>query len=236
MARCHEEVIERVEAPSLQQARESLAQSLEILESLGLEEAATELRAILETLAGPGRPGVGHNVFRHQGEYWLVLYETDVFRLRESRGLTYLAALLAQPGREIHVLDLVGSDVALESDTGPLLDPEARRGYRQRLHELEADLGEVESANDPERAARHWHEHEFLRAELGRAEGLGGRVRRGGSTSERARQAVTKALKNALARITAKSPALGRHLASTVRTGTYCRYDPDPRIPITWKL
>jgi hypothetical protein len=28
---------------------------------------------------------------------------------------------------------------------------------------------------------------------------------------------------------------LGRHLSSTIRTGRYCSYTPDPRAPITWE-
>jgi hypothetical protein len=28
---------------------------------------------------------------------------------------------------------------------------------------------------------------------------------------------------------------LGRHLAATIRTGRYCSYTPDPRVPIAWQ-
>lgn len=222
-------------APGLAQAVEALTRGVEVLRSLSLHEEAAEVAAVAERL-GAGRGGIGHNVFRREGEYRLILYESDVFRLNETLGLSYLATLLANPGREIHVLELVGSDAALASDAGPVLDLEARRAYRERIEELTADLTEAERFNDSERAARHRQELELLRAELSRGEGLGGRERASGSTSERARQAATKALKSALARIAAESPSLSRHLASTVRTGTYCRYDPDPRLPIVWRL
>src|SRR6185503_12369983 len=42
--------------------------------------------------------------FRREGEYWTVRFGTDAFRLRDSKGLRHLARLLAEPGREIHVL------------------------------------------------------------------------------------------------------------------------------------
>jgi hypothetical protein len=53
-------------------------------------------------------------------------------------------------------------------------------------------------------------------------------------SAERARQAVTKAIKAALARIEAAHPELGRHLNVTVRRGYFCSYTPDPRHPIEW--
>lgn len=52
---------------------------------------------------------------------------------------------------------------------------------------------------------------------------------------ERARVNVTRALAAAMKRIAANHPELGRHLARTVRTGTFCVYRPDPRVPIAWR-
>jgi hypothetical protein len=66
--------------------------------------------------------------------------------------------------------------------------------------------------------------------------GLGGRSRKSASSTERARQSVTKAIKAAIDRIASHSPALARHLTSAVQTGTFCSYAPDPRAPISWKL
>ena len=58
------------------------------------------------------------------------------FRLKDSLGLQYLARLVAEPGREIHVLELVRGPAAATSaaadggDAGELLDDEARAEYR----------------------------------------------------------------------------------------------------------
>ena len=38
-----------------------------------------------------------------------------------------------------------------------------------------------------------------------------------------------------LDRIATAHPALGEHLARTVRTGTVCSYAPDPRLPSSWE-
>jgi hypothetical protein len=72
---------------------------------------------------------------------------------------------------------------------------------------------------------------EVLTDQLAQAVGLGGRERRAGQASERARAAVTQSIRGTLRRIADAIPALGPALADRVRTGTFCSYDPaDARI------
>jgi hypothetical protein len=151
-------------------------------------------------------------------------------RLRDSKGLQYLAALIAAPGREVHVLELAGSGLD-EAAPGAPLDDEARAAYRQRLAELEDDLDEAERFADPERVARLRDEHDALVGELSAAVGLGGRARRGASSAERARKAVTNRLRDALARIEREDPEFAAHLRASVRMGSVCCYRPEPRSP-----
>ena len=47
---------------------------------------------------------------------------------------------------------------------------------------------------------------------------------------------MRKAIANAIARIAEHDPDLGLFLSTTVRTGSYCRYTPDPRLPVEWSL
>jgi hypothetical protein len=54
------------------------------------------------------------------------------------------------------------------------------------------------------------------------------------SDSDRARLAVTKAIRYAIRKVERAHPPLGRILAATVKTGTFCRYEPDPQRPIRW--
>jgi hypothetical protein len=58
------------------------------------------------------------------------------------------------------------------------------------------------------------------------------RRRRAADHAERARLAVTKAVKSALHRLAAVHPRLAAYLQPTVRRGFFCVYTPDP--PITW--
>ena len=56
------------------------------------------------------QPVGGFNVFRREGDYWSVIFEGHTVRVRDLNGMRYLARLLADPGREFHVLDLVAAE------------------------------------------------------------------------------------------------------------------------------
>ena len=77
---------------------------------------------------------------------------------------------------------------------------------------------------------------EFIAHELSAAVGLGGRDRRAASAAERARVNVTRALRREIRRIADEDAGLGRELETTVRTGTFCAYEPDPRRPVAWEV
>ena len=52
---------------------------------------------------------------------------------------------------------------------------------------------------------------------------------------ERARVRATRAIRAALRKLDVQLPALGHHLAATVRNGHHCVYLPDPRAAIAWE-
>ena len=116
-----------------------------------------------------------------------------------------------------------------------MLDARAKDAYRRRLAEIDDDLEEARADGDDERAAQADTERDFLVRELARAVGLTGRDRRAASSSERARAGVTRAIRQALARIEVHHPRLGAHLDHAIRTGTYCAYSPDPRASVEWR-
>ena len=182
--------------------------------------------------------------FEREGEYWTVVFAGGEFRLKDSKGLRYLARLLASPGRELHAIDIAAGGAAggpapsredasvLSPDTADgdaILDDAAKDAYRTRLAAIDAEIDEAKAWSDDERSARAEEEREALLQQLAGALGLGGRDRRAFSVAERARVNVTRAIKSALGRITEQSPALGKHLEATLRTGTFCSYTPDPR-------
>ncbi len=171
---------------------------------------------------------------RRDGDVWRVRHREASTHLGRLKGLADLAALLARPGRDVHVLDLVDAGPH-DGAGGAVLDGTAGAAYRRRLAELDEDLAAARAAQDTAREERCDAERAALLAELGRAAGLAGRPRAlGSSTTERARKAVSGRLREAIQRIGAVLPELGTHLDRSVTTGTTCRYDPAE--PMTWRL
>lgn len=66
--------------------------------------------------------------------------------------------------------------------------------------------------------------------------GLAGRDRFTGSTAERARASVTRAVRAAIRAIATMRPGLADVLSRTIRTGTYCTYEPMAEVPIRWSV
>ena len=176
------------------------------------------------------------STFRRDGDVWSVKYRGAGATLRPSKGLEDLAALLANPGREIPALHLARGvgDGPDEGGTGPLLDDQAKEAFRRRLEVLAEEEAEAELDGDDDRAARSRAEREALVEQLSAAYGLGGRARPQGDAGERARSTVTARIRDAIKRIDAVHPELARHLRNAVRTGHYCSYQPET--PVSWRL
>jgi hypothetical protein len=153
--------------------------------------------------------------------------------LPDLKGLHDLRRLLERPGEEVHCLDLAErSETAYGADAA--LDDRARAALKARIRDLGEELAEAEDMNDIGRAERARTEVDALVETLSRALGLGGRGRRLGDLAERARTTVTWRLRYALRKVEAAHPALGRHLAASVRTGVFCFYRPEA--PVAWSF
>jgi tetratricopeptide (TPR) repeat protein len=164
------------------------------------------------------RPPDNECLFRREGEFWTVAYRGMTCRLKDMKGLGYIAHLIAHPGLRIHVLDLFAQiggggaptapSLGLEADNlervsdlggaSEVLDSRARTDYRRRLSELRAELEEAENNNDPGRAERTRDELDSLTDGLSSALGLGGRSRRFTADTERARGTVSKSMSSLL--------------------------------------
>lgn len=192
----------------------------------------------------PSADGIGSVTasFRCHGESRIIEFRGLEQRVPDLKGFRYLDRLLADPGREFHVLDLVAVDLGSlpgqpRADAAlPAIDEQARAAYRRRLAEVDDDIDEATRMNDLGRLALAERDRDYLMAELGHAVGLTGRLRTVGGTAERARTSVTRSLRYALVRLTEQHPDLGAHLDRAVRTGMYCSYVPDPVSPISWEL
>jgi len=120
------------------------------------------------------------SVFRPLGRVWVLKYEGETVLMEDTRGLSYLARLLAEPDRIVPAASLLaavaGIDPRITTGTsGRLLDDEAMTKYKQRYAELQEDLEEAESRHDLGRIAQIKSELDAFATEIARATGLGGR-------------------------------------------------------------
>jgi hypothetical protein len=229
----------RLDQPGRREAATSaLAELARKAHALGLAQLARDAEA-----AGfaAGQVPVTEGIFARDGAMWTLAYGDVTVRIRDAKGLSDLAVLLAAPGRQVPAADLIAAagagpagqaDLRLGADE--MLDATARRQIRARLADLGEDIAEAESWNDPERAARARAERDALLSELAAAAGPAGRPRLLGDQSERARKAVTARIRDIIDRIGQVHPALAGHLRESVTTGTRCCYSPPT--PVTWRL
>ena len=166
-------------------------------------------------------------------------------------GLAYIAHLLRSPGISVSCRELqaagsgdFSANVILgeeekrelhtfESGLYEVLDPKARKQYRERLESIENELREAELNNDLGRRETLATEKEALIDQLRSATGFGGRRRRFPDDTERARKAVLKAITDAIKAIEKYDAKLAAHLTDSIQTGGSCCYIDDG---ITWDV
>ncbi|HVM15809.1 MAG TPA: hypothetical protein VM287_15960 [Egibacteraceae bacterium] len=124
-----------------------------------------------------------------QERCWVAACGDTRARLRDTKGLRYLAELLRNPGVERHALDLVDrvegvtvGETAVDrrhlGDAGELVDAKARTAYRHRIEALRGEIDDALATGAEERAHVLQGELDELVSHLAAAFGLGRRARR----------------------------------------------------------
>lgn len=209
--------------------------------SAGHPRLAATAGSELALLGAADADGVAGPTFVLEGDYWTLVTPTGTTRLRASKGLSYVAALVSSPDVDRHVMELAsavgptslvtridgeGLVAGRPSDLGPVLDARAKAEFRRRIEDLREEVDEAERFHDPERRARAADELDALLGHLAAATGIGGRDRRVGSRVDQTRVNVTKAIRSAIKRISEHDHEVAHHLSVTIRTGTFCAYHP----------
>ena len=81
-----------------------------ILEEIEAAPTASPAADVAHHAALDEQAAASVNAFRREGDYWTVIFDGHTVRVRDLKGMHYLARLLADPGREYHVLDLVAAE------------------------------------------------------------------------------------------------------------------------------
>ncbi len=161
-------------------------------------EALGERDRAREIRAGRALAPVASMTF--DGTVWTVTFDGTTVTLKDAKGLHDLARLVRSPGSDIGAAELAGAAA-------------------------EARLG-ADAAGDAPASTRVHRERDALVEELTAASGLGGRARRLGDPSERARKAVSARIRDAIRTLDERHPTLAAHFRDAVETGTQCRYRP----------
>jgi hypothetical protein len=109
-----------------------------------------------------------------------VTYDGKVAVVDDSRGMRFIAYLLANLGKSIHaekLIEAVDGQAKPTGSHGAILDAQAQKAYQERLGELEEEIAEAKSFADLARHERLCEEREKVLEELTAAKGLRGRSR-----------------------------------------------------------
>jgi hypothetical protein len=225
-----------------------LAQAENIYRRLGIDGRAGECQALLARSTDPATVAPdAENVWRFEGGAWQVCFDGGSATLQDTKGLRDLTSLVNHPGRSFHVADLWGGtrrgvgragtngsglgrrpggvNVRFLAPEEPNLDDQTRAECQARLDELESELEAAVRRDDRIAIAIARAEQDIIAGELA-AEATGE------DPVARVRRLVTLRMRREVDRVSQAHPALGRHLRDSVRTGTFCAYEPPA--PTSW--
>ncbi len=210
----------------------------------------------LPSESGAQNPKEAENVFRLEGAAWTMGYAGETVHLPDTKGFRYIALLLAEPDKKWTVEALLaavgnggvsmqesassieGADLRVGTSwsghAGPVIDEQAKRQYRARLHEIDEEMEEACFLHDEGRLAALTQEKESLQREILAAVGNLGKVRTGGNEAEKASDAVSKAIRRGTDLIAAEHPRLARHLRDAIKRGYTLSYEPES--PTVWHI
>jgi len=189
----------------------------------------------VETVTPPQVPDTERpeNVFRKEGDGWLVRYESaELPPLKNLDGMHYIAHLLAHEGEVFTPFQLRAEVFPDREYTGINTSAQARNDrkaleqYNDRLKEINEELGEARAYNDSGRIEKLEGEKETVFCEI--RKGLPARQAKFKSEQENARKAVSKAINKAYENIKKRdAPKLLSHLTTFLLLGNLIMYSPD---------
>jgi hypothetical protein len=179
--------------------------------------------------------------FAKTGDYWSIRFGGQFVAVRDAIGLSYIAHLLANPHRQLHVLnilrDVTGqTGIASSNPTDHQTDPQAIEQVKQQYITIQQELEEAEHNNDMATLDRLQRELDDLTDYLARAHGLGGQIRRQADDADKIRRAMSQAICRAIDALAHDDmlPDAALHLRNAITTGMYMSYSPEE--DLLWSL
>lgn len=178
------------------------------------------------------RTGTVGPLFRKEGQYWTIIFAEKKLNMKDSKGMLYLLYLLSHLGREVAAVDLLAAGEGQQvtpgrSSSGEVADRHAVNEYKARAAEIGKEIEGARGSNDIGRVEHLLVELEFIADQISGAEGLGGRLRTTGDSTERARKSVREAICRAIEQIRKGNSSLAEHLDKHISFGTSLSYSGD---------
>jgi hypothetical protein len=212
------------------EARALFEESIRICERMQalpyLELSKKGLAALGDAPCAPTSARPSAIAMEREGDVWRITTDGRTIRVKDTKGLAYLADLVARPGQDLHVTQLAELPDTVSGDAGPVLDAKAKAAYKERVEALRERIAEANRFGDYSGAEKAQDEVDAIADQIAAAVGIGGRDRKVGSHVERARINVQRRLKDAIQRIAEHDTALGKYLSAAVKTGTWCSFTP----------
>jgi hypothetical protein len=169
-------------------------------------------------------------IFRKEGAVWRASFNgKEILFPARLDGMDYIADLLRAPYKPIDAIHLARRD-AVSSRIPPipgipLIDAKDLRHLRRVLAEKKDELNRL-PGNDWTRRNPLEEEITKLEASLRQVSAHRGQVREVGGAAEKARKAVSSAIKRAIKAISGQHPDLEQHLAKSIKCGIELIYSP----------
>jgi len=193
-----------------------------------------------------------NNFIRYNNNIWTINYSNHQENIPDRIGIHYIKILLMSPTSEFSSRDLQiqvnpppslpgidiqglmptedeensGFSIGGLTDAGENLDSQAIEEFKTRLRRIKSEIEDARDRGDEEKQLTLEEEEDkitnYLIANLKKS----GRSRVSGSTDEKVRKSIYKAISDAIKHISKFHPEMGQHLTESIQTGSYCSYIP----------
>ena len=196
--------------------------------------------------------GVGvTNLIRRIGEVWTIQYNGHRIHISHKIGLAYISHLLMAPGKEFTVWDLhiktnlpptttettihdlfdheeIDDGISIDGlgDAGDAIDKQAIREIKAKLLDLDEQIDDARKNSAAEQQCALEIERGKILAYYKTNTGKKGRSRVDGSTNEKIRKSIYKAIKDVISHTLKSHSEFGEHLEKSITTGNSCSYKP----------
>ena len=174
------------------------------------------------------------NIFRPDGERWLIRFKGKQRSLNKCKGLEYIHILIKNKGKEYSVQDLLSehSKRPIKFDgADDLYDEQALAEYKKKVKELDNDIEKAKKDGDSSNAERLEMERSEIINLLSQTWHKD--IKKLNLESERFRKSIGRAITRAINKTQKQLPELGKHLKDSIPShysGVSLSYHPSEEI------